>query len=116
MHTPSFVPHLRPENLQSLLNINERLLASRSNRCTEDQLGRELPILGDVPCIGDLLVDQRVVVLQVGAKPLLLKSSPDGVLVHSVGVRGPYWEFIGVQCELLLHAGDGGAVNEEKNL
>jgi hypothetical protein len=108
--------HLSAKNLQPLLNIYERLLARWRNRCTEYQLCAELPVLRNVPCICDLLVDQWVVVLEVGAKSFLLESSPDSVLVHSVGMTGPEWELVGIDRELLLHSGNCGAVDEEEDL
>ena len=107
---------LRTKNLQPLLNINETLLSGRCNRSTEDQLCTQFPILRDVPCLCDLLVNQRVIVLQVGAKPFLLEGSPDCVLVHSVGMGGPDGELFGEGGELLLQAYDGGAVDEEEDL
>lgn len=110
------VSHLCTENLQSLLNIHEGLLTSRGSWSAENQLSRQFPVLGDVPSLSDLLIDQRVVVLKVRAESLLLKSSPDRVLVHSVGMRSPDWELVSVKGEFLLHGGDSGAVDEEEDL
>ena len=54
--------------------------------------------------------------LEIGAETLLLKSRPDGVLVHSVGLGGKDGEFVGIRCEFLLESGDRGTVDEEEDL
>ncbi len=54
--------------------------------------------------------------LEVCAKTLGFESSPDGELVHGVGLGGPGWEAVGVQGEFLLHGGDSAAGFEEEDL
>ena len=64
-------------NEETLLEGLESLLASLASRLAKDQLTLETPHLWDVPGCCDLLVDQRVVVLQVGAETFCLESCPD---------------------------------------
>ena len=65
------------EDLEAVLQRRESLLAGRGGRSTEDELGIELPRSRQVPLLLDTLVDQRAVVLQVGAEAFGLESSPD---------------------------------------
>lgn len=65
------------ENLEAVLNGSELLLAGLGGRSTEDQLGIQLPGGRDVPGLGDLLIDQRAVVLEVSTETLRLKGDPD---------------------------------------
>ena len=85
------------------LNLLERLLPRLSSRRANNHLRAQLPVLAHIPLLLNLLVDQRVVMLEVGAQAFGLKGCPDGVLVHAVGLCGPDGELVGVQCELLLH-------------
>lgn len=82
----------------------------------EDELGAQLPLLGDVPLVLDLAVDDGVVVLQVGAEALGLEAGPQGELVHGGRVLGPDGEVVGVDGELALEVLDGGGVLEEEDL
>jgi hypothetical protein len=97
------------------LDLLELLLARLAGTATEDQLAAELPLKGDVPVISSLLVNEGVVVLQVGAEALSLESRPQGELVHGVGVLAPVAEVVCVQGELLAKVLDGlsGFVEED---
>lgn len=68
---------LLPENLHSLLNRLLRLLTRRTLGTPEDELRDEPPLARQVPLLGDGGVDERVVVLQVGAEAEGFESSPD---------------------------------------
>src|SRR5712671_2599923 len=63
-------------NLQPFTQLAEGLLPRAACRGAEDQLGVELPVLRDVPGLLHASVDQRVVVLQVGAEALSHQSGP----------------------------------------
>ncbi|KUI71595.1 hypothetical protein VM1G_11752 [Cytospora mali] len=76
------------EGLELALDGGEGLLASLAGLAAEDELGAELPALGDVPLGDDLGVDQGVVVLEVGTETLGLEGGPDGELQHGVGDLG----------------------------
>jgi hypothetical protein len=65
------------EHLVAALNRSEGLLTGLRVGSTEDQLGIQLPRSGDVPGLGDLLIDEGAVVLKVGTEALRLKGSPD---------------------------------------
>jgi hypothetical protein len=95
-------------------SLLELLLAGLARTSTKDQLGPELPLKWDAPVLGSLLVNDGVVVLQVCAEALSLKSNPERVLVHGVGVLGPVAEVVGVKGELLAQVlnGLGGFVEE----
>jgi hypothetical protein len=97
------------------LDLLELLLARLAGTATEDQLAAELPLKGNVPVVSRLLVNERVVVLQVGAEALSLESRPQGELVHGVGVLAPVAEVVCVQGELLAKVLDGlgGFVEED---
>lgn len=82
----------------------------------EDHHGLELPVLADIPLGLDLLVDQRVVVLQVGPQALGLERRPHGELVHGVGLRRPLREAVGVGDVLVLETLDGWSVFVEEDL
>lgn len=58
---------LRAKDLDALLQGLELLGAGLASFATKDKLGIELPVGGQTPGLGNLLVDERVVVLQVGA-------------------------------------------------
>lgn len=71
------------------LNRFEILWSSWCDWGTDDKLSLELPVLGDTPALVDLLVDEWIVMLKVGAQALELKCGPCGDLVHGVGLGGP---------------------------
>lgn len=103
-------------NLQPFTQLAEGLLPRAARRGAEDQLGVELPVLGDVPGLLHASVDQRVVVLQVGAEALSHQSGPGDVLGHTLGADGPEGEIFRVEGVLVLHALDDGAGDEEEDL
>lgn len=104
-------------NLESLAsNILVRLLAGRRHWGTNNQLGLEFPSLRHIPCRLDLLVNERVVMLEAGAKTLGLESGPGSDLVGAAGLRGPLWEAVGVKSEVGLEPLNGWGINEEEDL
>ena len=110
------VGRLSAKDLVALLKSKVLLGASLASTATEDQLGVELPVGGDLPGLGNLVVNEGVVVLEVGAQALGLKGGPDGVLQNGIALRGPAGEAVGVDGELGLEALDNGLVLEEQNL
>ena len=64
------------KDLQSLLNRLELLLARLTGGLAEDQLGLELPVGGDAPSACNLLVNERVVMLQVSPETFLFECCP----------------------------------------
>lgn len=111
LHTP----HLLAVDEQPLLERLEGLVAGLAGAAAEDELGLEAPLLGDVPVRLDLLVDDGVVVLQVGAEALGLERDPQGVLVHGARVLAPLGELVGVEREAVLEVVDGVGVFEEED-
>lgn len=63
-------------NKETLFNRLEGLVARTASRSADDQLGLQAPVGRDIPLAGDLVVDQGVVVLQVGTQAFLLQSGP----------------------------------------
>jgi hypothetical protein len=107
---------LCPVHLESLFQIVELFLTGLTSGSAEHHLCAELPVLGHIPRLLDTGVDQGVVVLEVGAETFGLQGSPGNVLRHTVGVDSPGGELVGVERELLLHAFDNSAVDEEEDL
>lgn len=68
---------LLAKDLHTLLNGLLGLLPSGNFGATKDQLGDQTPLGRQVPLLGNLGVDQRVIVLQVGTETKSLKASPD---------------------------------------
>lgn len=68
---------LSTENLNTLLNRLELLFVCRRLDRSKDELGLEVPLAGNVEGLCQAGVDQRVVVLKVGAKAEGLETSPD---------------------------------------
>lgn len=79
----------------------ELLLTRLASPATEDQLRPELPLEWDVPVLSGLLVNDWVVMLEVGTKTLSLKRYPQSVLVHSIGVLTPVAKMVCIQWERL---------------
>lgn len=79
-------------------------------------MGIELPVRGDVPSLGNLLVDDGIVVLEVGAETLSLQSCPNSKLSHAIRLRCPAVELVLVDGEVLLVVFNGGAVIEKQDL
>ena len=80
-------------------SLLELLLARLTSATTKDKLTPELPLERDAPVLSSLLVDDGVVVLQVGAEALSLERNPQRVLVHGIGVLAPVAKVVGVQGE-----------------
>ena len=79
------------------LNLLVLLLARLASASTKDQLAPELPLERHVPVLRSLLVDDGVVVLEVGTEALGLQCNPESILVHCVCVLGPVAEVVGVE-------------------
>jgi hypothetical protein len=94
----------------------ELLLARLTGTATKDQLAPELPVKRNVPVLSSLLVDNRVVVLKIGAETLGLKGNPKRVLVHGVGLLRPVTKVMGVDGERLAKVFDGLGVFVEEDL
>lgn len=108
---------LSTEGLDTLVDGDLVLRAGLAGLATEDELGVELPVRGDLPLSGNLLVDQGVVVLEVGADGALgLERGPDDELEHGVRLRRPAGELVGVHGEVGLLLLDGLLILEEENL
>jgi hypothetical protein len=94
----------------------ELLLTRLTGTSTEDQLAPKLPAERNIPVLGRLLVDDRIVVLEIGAKALCLEGDPQGVLVHGVGVLRPVTEMVCVEGEGFAEVLDGLGGLVEENL
>jgi hypothetical protein len=94
----------------------ELLLAWLTSTAAEDKLSSQLPVERDVPLLSSLLVDDGVVMLQVGTEALSLERDPQCVLVHGVGVLGPVAEVVSIERERLAEVLDGLRVLVEENL
>jgi hypothetical protein len=98
------------------INRLELLLPWLAAAAAKDQLRLEAPLLRDPPDFLGFGVDERVVVLQVGAGALGLEREPQRILVHGGRVLGPDGELVGVEGEGLLQGVDGLGVLEEEDL
>jgi hypothetical protein len=98
--------------LSTLLNV----LASTFCGTTKHKLGLELPLLGNVPVTLCLLVNDRVVVLEVASAAFGLKSSPEVVLGHCSRLSSPTREMVSIQSKLGLKLSDRLRINKEQNL
>ena len=107
---------LGTKDLDLLLDGLELLGTRLAGTATDDELRAELPASGDAPSLGNLLVNEGVVMLEVGAETLELERGPDGVLQHSAALGGPGREVVLVDGDVLLVALDDVLVLEEKNL
>ena len=79
-------------NQDASLQRSECLLDTATGRTgglAEHKLCAEIPCLGNVPGLGDGLVDDGVEVLEIAAETLGAESGPGNVLVHAVGVFIP---------------------------
>jgi len=64
-------------NLQSLLERVELFISCGGGRSSENQLSVQLPLLRNVPCSSNFLVDKWVIMLEVCAKTFEFEGSPD---------------------------------------
>jgi hypothetical protein len=76
------------------LHILELLLTRLARAPTKDELAPKLPLQRDVPVLRSLLVDNGVVVLEVGTESFGFKGNPKCILVHGIGVLGPVSEMV----------------------
>lgn len=106
---------LSAKDLDTLINALEGLLTSLTVPVAKDELGVELPGDRDLPGFGNLLVDDRVVVLEVGTETLGLEGGPEEELLDGVGLVGPDGEAVGVDGELVGKFVNHGGVVEEKD-
>lgn len=65
------------------------VVRTTSQRLTEHELGLQVPCIWGAVQLSELLVDGRVVVLQVGSGALGGQGGPEDELVHAVGVVTP---------------------------
>ena len=100
--------------LERLLH-RDGLGIGRLARDAKRHLRDQIPRLGDVPGGLDFGVDERVVVLQVGAEPFVGQSGPDDVLVDGARVLGPDGEVVLGEGELVLQLARVFGVFEEQD-
>ena len=87
--------------LQGFLHVNW-LGPGWVSRHTKRHLCHQGPVGRYVPCGLDLLINQRVVVLQASAEPFVGESGPDDELVDGRRVLFPHGEVVLGKGELLL--------------
>jgi hypothetical protein len=110
-------PLVRAVHKQPLaLDLLELLLTRFARTATEDQLSPQLPLEGNAPVLSGLLVNNGVVMLEVGAEALSLKSDPQSVLVHGICVLAPVAEVVCVEGECLAEGFNGFGGFVEQNL
>jgi len=104
-------------NKQSFtLDRLESLLTGLSRTPSKYQLRLEAPLLGNLPEVLNLLVDDGIVVLQVTPETLGFEASPECELVHGRGMFRPLEEHVRVDRELLLEGMDSVGVFKEEDL
>lgn len=79
----------RTKDLDTVLERLKLLVAGLAGAAPKDQLGIQPPGPGQAPGGGDLVVDDRVVVLEVGAEALELEGGPEEQLLHAGALGGP---------------------------
>jgi len=94
----------------------ELLLTGSASAATKDQLSAKLPLERNAPLLSSLLVDNGVVVLEVGAEAFSFKRDPQGILVHGVGLLRPVAEVVCVFRECLAELFDGFWIFVEEDL
>lgn len=98
------------------LNWFESLFTGLLRTASKYQLRFETPLMGNLPEVLHVLVNDRIVVLQIAPKALSLESRPERELVHGRGVLGPLGELISIYRKLLLKGMDGIGVFKEEYL
>lgn len=98
------------------LDLLKLLLARLTSPATEDQLAPELPLKRDAPLVCSALINDGVVMLEVGTEALGLQRNPKSVLMHGVGVLGPVAEVVCVRREGLAEVLDWLRVLVEEDL
>lgn len=105
----------RTKDLDTVLERLKLLVAGLAGAAPKDQLGIQPPGPGQAPGGSDLVVDERVVVLEVGAEALEPEGGPEEQLLHAGALGGPGGEAVGVRWERDLHALDDVVVLEEED-
>lgn len=73
---------------------------------TEDELRGQDPILAQAPLANDLIIDESIVMLQIGTQTLSLEGEPEQVLVHGIGVLAPLGVLVGIRRGMGYFGGD----------
>lgn len=73
--------NLFPKHLEAVRDGRKLLLTGLTSRGAEHQLSIQLPRSREVPLLLDALVNERAVVLQVGAEAFALQGGPDCSIV-----------------------------------
>ena len=81
------------------MRLLELLLTRLACASAKDKLAPELPAERDLPVVCSLLVDDGVVMLQVGAKALGLERDPQRILMHGIGVLRPVAKVVRIERE-----------------
>lgn len=119
-HRAKSLHHLFAMNKDPLFDRHHILLRqvipSTFLKSSKHQLRLKVPLLVDVPVHLSLLVNQRVVVLEIAAEASALERDPERILMHGARVLGPCWEVLSVGCELGLELFDWGWVLKEEDL
>ena len=77
------------EELNPFVNGLESLLSGLPSWLPNDHLGLQAIRLRDIELGLKADIDQRIVMLKIDAKAFGFESSPEDVLVHTIGLFGP---------------------------
>jgi hypothetical protein len=108
--------HSSTINHKPLLHRLKCLLASLPGSSSNNHFRSQHPCVRDIPLLGNLVVNDRVVMLQVCAQAFGFERAPQCVLMHGGGLLRPFGELGGVGWEAGLHGFYGIRVVEEENL
>lgn len=98
-------------NKQSLaLHRLKLLLAWLTTTAAKNQLGPQLPLKGDAPFLRGPLVDDGIVVLEIGTEAFRVESEPHCVLMHSAGMLAPVSKLMRVNRKGLLELVDWSGI------
>ncbi|CDN41727.1 hypothetical protein BN871_AJ_00790 [Paenibacillus sp. P22] len=103
------------DDFDASLDWSELFFPGRSRRLAERHLSDQLPALGQLPSLLDLLVDERIVMLQRSAETFRLECRPYDELQHAGRLAGPFREVVLVGRELILKAPHDILVLEEQD-
>jgi hypothetical protein len=98
------------------VSLLELLLTWLTHTATENQLTPQLPAQWDLPVLCGLLIDDGVVMLQIGAEALSLKRYPQSILVHGVGVLRPVAKVVGIEGKRFAQVFNGLGIFIEEDL
>ena len=84
-------------------------------RCTKDHLSHQAPALGHIKMSFDLLINQRIIVLDIDSKPHAGQLCPNGKLKHAVGLGCPNGEIFRIGWVFALQFLDGICLLKEQN-